>query len=63
MSGGKVKQRVRLISTSKPEAGVRPGDTGVIWRVVPSNGVLRVRWDSGVRLDLDPGEDEWEVIE
>jgi hypothetical protein len=63
MSGGKVTQRVRLISTSKPEVGVKPGDTGVIWRVVPSNGVLRVKWDSGARLDLDPDEDEWEVID
>ena len=59
---GKEGQRVRLISTGKPNASVKPGDTGTIWHVVPSNGMRRVKWDRDARLDLNPGEDEWEVI-
>jgi hypothetical protein len=63
MNDGKVRQRVRLISTSEPNAGVQPGDTGIIWHIVPSNGVLRVKWDNGARSDLNPEKDKWEVIE
>jgi hypothetical protein len=62
MNEGKVGQRVRLISTSRPDAGVKCGDTGTIWHTVASNGTKRVRWDNGARLDLHPGEDKWEVL-
>jgi hypothetical protein len=62
MNEGKVGQRVRLISTSKPDAGVKCGDTGTIWHIVASNGTKRVRWDNGARLDLHPEEDKWEVL-
>jgi hypothetical protein len=63
MSEGKIGQRVRLISAASPNAGAKPGDTGVIWHIVPSNGFLRVKWDSGARLDLNPRKDQWEVID
>lgn len=62
MNEGKVGQRVRLISTSKPDAGVKRGDTGTIWHIIASNGTKRVRWDNGARLDLHPEEDKWEVL-
>jgi len=63
MNYGKVGQRVRLISTSRPDAGVKCGDTGIIWHVITCNGIRRVRWDSGARLDLHPEQDKWEVLE
>jgi hypothetical protein len=62
MNGGKVGQRVRLISISRPDAGVKCGDTGTIWHIVASNGTKRVRWDNGARADLIPEEDKWEVL-
>jgi len=54
MKNGEVGQRVRLISTSRPDVGVKCGDIGTIWHIVASNGVRRVRWDNGARLDLNP---------
>ena len=59
----KAGQRVKLISTSKTDTNVKCGDIGTIWHVVPSNGVIRVKWDSGDRLDLYPDDDKWEIIE
>lgn len=63
VNGGKVGNRVRLISTLREDGGVKCGDTGTIWHVVASNGVIRVNWDSGARLDLHPEKDKWEVLE
>jgi hypothetical protein len=60
---GKEGQRVRLIATCNPNTKVKPGYTGTIWHVVPSNGTLRVKWDCNAKLDLNPGEDEWEILE
>ena len=60
---GKMGQRVKLISTPKQASDVKCGDTGTIWHVVPSNGIIRVKWDNGVRLDLYPDEDKWEILE
>jgi hypothetical protein len=60
---GEVGQRVRLISTGRPNTGVKGGDTGTIWHIVASNGVRRVRWDNGARLDLNPEQDKWEVVD
>ncbi len=62
MNSGKERQRVRLIATCKPETSVKPGDIGTIWHVVPSNGTIRVKWDCGAKLDLNPEQDKWEVI-
>ncbi len=65
MNNGKCKVggRVRLVATPKQDAGVKPGDAGTVWHVVPSNGVLRVKWDCGAKLDLNPEQDNWEVLE
>ena len=60
---GKLGERVRLIATPKPDTGVKPVDTGTVWHIVPSNGVRRVKWDCGAKLDLNPEQDQWEVTE
>jgi len=62
-NGSKVGQRVRLISTARSDAGAKCGDTGTIWHIVASNGVIRVNWDNGARLDLHPEKDKWEALE
>ena len=62
MNEGKIGQRVRLVSTSKHDSSVKCGDTGTIWHIVPSNGTRRVKWDDGGWLDLNPEEDEWELL-
>jgi hypothetical protein len=61
-NGNKVGKRVRLIATCQPDSDVKCGDTGTIWHIVSSNGVVRVKWDNGARLDLRPEKDEWEVL-
>jgi hypothetical protein len=63
MKNGEVGQRVRLISTCRPDVGVKCGDTGTIWHIVASNGIRRIRWDNGARLDLNPEKDKWEVLD
>ena len=55
-----VGRRVKLVSSSRPNIPVKPEDTGVIWRVTQI-GTVRVLWDNGCRLDLDPKTDQWEV--
>jgi hypothetical protein len=57
-----IGKRVRLISSSRPETSVTPGDIGTIWRVTQF-GKIRVKWDDGSGGDLDPEKDEWEVLE
>ena len=56
-----IGKRVKLLFTDQ-HSDVKSGDTGTIWHIVPSNGVLRVKWDDGGRLDLYPDEDKWEII-
>jgi len=56
-----VGKRVRLINSRKTSIPVKPGDTGVIWRVTQI-GTVRVTWDNGLRFDLDPKTDQWEVL-
>lgn len=53
--------RIRLVSISRPDAPVSPGDMGTIWRITPI-GTLRVVWDNGSRFDLNPKTDQWEVL-
>ena len=60
---GKVGERVRLVATPKQDTGVKPGDAGTVWHIVPSNGVRRVKWDCGAKLDLNPEHDNWEVMD
>jgi hypothetical protein len=54
-------KRIRLISTSKPDTPLKPGDTGTVWRITQI-GTRRVVWDNGNRFDLDPKTDKWEVL-
>jgi hypothetical protein len=56
-----VGDRIKLLRSSRENIQVSEGDTGVVWRVTPI-GMVRVKWDSGARHDLDPRKDEWEVI-
>jgi hypothetical protein len=63
MNDGKEGQRVRLIAMCRANTNVKPGEVGTIWHVVASNGTRRVKWDCGVKLDLNPEQDKWEVIE
>ena len=58
-----VGKRVRLISSSRPAASAKSGDTGTIWHVITQTGISRVKWDNGGKGDLDPEKDEWEVLE
>ena len=62
LNGSKVGQRVKLISTTRTWANVKPGAIGTIWHIVPSNGFLRVKWGDGAKFDLNPREDKWEVL-
>jgi len=56
-----VGSRLRLITSSRLDIPIKPGDTGVIWRVTQF-GTVRVKWDSGINIDLDPETDHWEVL-
>lgn len=55
-------KRVRLLYTSDLYTRLKPGDEGVA-QFIGSHGTLFVRWDSGSRLGLIPGEDRWEFLE
>ena len=56
-----IGRRIKLIRISKPGTPLSPGDTGTIWRVTPI-GTRRIVWDNGSRFDLDPENDQWEVL-
>ena len=56
-----VGSRVKLVSSSRSNIPIKPGDTGTVWRVTQI-GTVRVLWDIGYRLDLDPKTDRWEVL-
>ena len=58
-----VGKRVRLISSSRSDTSIKPGDTGTIWHVITQTGIRRVKWDNGNRGDLDPTKDEWDVLD
>jgi hypothetical protein len=55
-------RRVRFIRSSRPNMAIRPGETGIVWRVTQF-GTRRVLWDDGSRSDLDPKTDDWEVLD
>lgn len=50
-------QRITLISTDDPWTRLRPGDRGTVLKV--TGGVLDVAWDSGSRLSLIHGVDDY----
>ena len=58
-----VGKRVRFISSTNPEKTLEAGDTGTVWHIIAQSGVLRVKWDNGSKANLDPGEDNWEILE
>jgi Domain of unknown function (DUF4314) len=58
---GEAGRRVRLIRTTDPYTGLRPGAEGTV-SLVDSMGTVHVDWDEGSSLGLIPGEDEWKEI-
>jgi len=56
-----VGDRIKLVNTLRESIPVNRGETGTVWRVTPI-GTVRVKWDNGIRFDLDHRKDEWEVI-
>lgn len=54
-------RRVELVSTSDQYTELMPGDRGTVERE-DAVGTLHIRWDSGSRLGLIPGEDHFRFI-
>jgi len=56
--------RVRLVHTSDPYTDLVRGDEGVVRRVEEALGsvTVHVKWDSGSRLGLVPGLDEFVIL-
>lgn len=55
------QKRVRLILMKDPYQPVPPGTEGTV-KSVDGMGTVQVRWDTGSKLGLIYGEDEWIVI-
>jgi hypothetical protein len=53
---------VELVSTSDEYTDLKPGDKGTVERE-DAVGTLHIRWDSGSRLGLIPGEDHFRFID
>ena len=53
-----VGNRIKLVSISKSDSPVGPGDIGTVWRVTQV-GTIRVVWDKGFRFDLNQDADQW----
>lgn len=54
-------QRVRLVHTSDPYTNLTRGALGTVRRV-DALGTVHINWDSGSRLGLVPGVDEWVIL-
>jgi Domain of unknown function (DUF4314) len=54
--------RIELVSTTDSHTKLVPGDQGTVV-IVDGLGSVHVTWDSGSRLALIPGEDEWKAAE
>jgi hypothetical protein len=54
-------ERVELVRTSDPYTRLQPGARGTV-TYVDDLGTVHVAWDSGSRLGLMPGEDEFRVV-
>jgi hypothetical protein len=59
---GQIGKRVKLISSTRENLAVRPGDVGVVWRITRI-GTWRVLWDNGNRCDLNPKTERWEILD
>lgn len=55
-------KRVRLLHCSDEYTSLPAGSLGTV-TLVDSMGTVHVRWDSGSRLGMIPGVDNWEVID
>lgn len=56
-----VGKRVRFVFSSDPYTRLLPGDEGTVG-LVDDSGTVHIKWDSGSRLGMIPGEDRFEVI-
>jgi hypothetical protein len=52
---------VELVSTSDEYTDLKPGDQGTV-ESEDATGTLHIRWDSGSRLGLIPGEDHFRFL-
>lgn len=60
----KIGSRIRLIKMEDAWTKLKEGDEGVVlgYNPTPWGDTLMMRWDSGSSLDIDPNEDEYEVL-
>jgi len=54
-------QRVELVYTSDPYTELKPGDRGTV-SYVDDTGTVHIDWDSGSKLGLLPGIDQWKEV-
>ncbi len=54
--------RIELVHTSDVMTNLRQGDQGTV-TMIDAMGTVHVRWDSGSRLGMVPGEDSFRRIE
>lgn len=54
-------KRIELVFTSDPYTELKPGDRGTV-SLVDDIGTVHVNWDSGSKLGLCPGEDQYRII-
>lgn len=54
--------RVELVRCADPHTKLKAGDRGTVM-TTDSLGTVFVRWDSGSRLGMIPGEDEFRLVE
>lgn len=58
--------RIELVRTSDQYTLLEPGERGTVTQVSPADptgsAVVWIAWDSGSRLGLIEGEDEWKVV-
>jgi hypothetical protein len=64
----KIGDRIKLISIDDPFTILKPGDVGTVWDITTTemlNEEIRqiwIHWDTGSRLALIEGEDQFEIL-
>lgn len=60
----KIGSRIRLIKMDDEWANLKEGDEGTVlgYNPTPWGDTLMMHWDMGSGLDIDPNEDEYEVL-